>query len=603
MQDRLSFKDFYRREHQVLFDLIAKKLAQGECIDALTLSHEIKDIPELKEVNGEIYVLELLNQTYSTANISSYVEIVKEHSQRRQFKEILNYLNNHSDESNVKTLVQQAYQELAQLISTPLPEHHGIIYDKFSDIQSQAISWLWPNQIARSKVSIIAGNPGLGKSQITAYIAATVSSGGVWPVEETRCQPGGVIFLSAEDDPADTIRPRLEAVGADLSKTYLIKLVENKKGKEVKKAFNLKTDLPNLEKLLIELKDIALIVIDPITAYLGQTDSYNNAEVRGLLTPLSDLAAKYHVAIIAVSHLNKNSNQEALLRVAGSLAFVAAARTAFVVTHDPNDKKRRFLFPVKNNIAEDKDGFAFSIQSCLLEENQLSTSRVVWEEERISEDVMNLMKPPSDSEDNSVLKEAMDFLSKELAHSARTVNQLKKAANEYGLSWMSITRAKIALKIIPKKSGLTGGWVWSLPEELKKTSNEGKIIPFEKIGQILSKMVKPSEKTPNTNSLSIFEDGQANEGLSIFEDTQVFEQELNKKEDKIEQDLDSKPVVVEDAQVSESLTIFEDGQDGQIWRKGGDVDHLRQNLTNSEKPKEEDAFFIDVSDLLEGKDE
>ncbi len=474
VQDSLSFKDFYRREHQVLFDLISKKLEQGECIDALTLSYEIKDIPELKEIS-EVYVFELLNQTYSAANITSYVEIVKEHSQRRQFKEILNYLDTHLNGGSLKKLLQHAHSELAQLKLTFLPTHHGIIYERFSDIQLQAINWLWPNQIARGKVSIIAGNPGLGKSQITAYIAAVVSSGGVWPVEETRCKPGGVIFLSAEDDPADTIRPRLEAVGADLSKTYLIKLVENKKGKEVKRAFNLKIDLPNLEKLLIELKDIALIVIVPITAYLGQTDSYNNAEVRGLLTPLSDLAAKYHVAIIAVSHLNKNSNQEALLRVAGSLAFVAAARTAFVVTHDPNDKKRRFLFPVKNNIAEDKDGFAFSIQSCWLDDNQFYSSKVVWEEERVNEDVMNLMKPSSESEDNSVLKEAIDFLKDELAYSARTVNQLKKAANEYGLSWGTLIRAKIALKINPKKSSFTGGWVWSLPDELKKTSNKGRI--------------------------------------------------------------------------------------------------------------------------------
>lgn len=176
----MSFKDFYRREHQVLFDLISKKLAQGECIDALTLSHEVKSLSELKEINGENYVLELLNQTFSTANISSYVEIVKEHSQRRQFKEILNYLATHLNDGSLKKLFQYAHSELAQLELTFLPTHHGIIYERFSDIQLKAIDWLWPNQIARGKVSIIAGNPGLGKSQITAYIAAVVSRRSIW---------------------------------------------------------------------------------------------------------------------------------------------------------------------------------------------------------------------------------------------------------------------------------------------------------------------------------------------------------------------------------------------------------------------------------------
>ncbi len=405
IQEQLTFKDFYRREHQVLFDLISKKLQQGECVDSLSLSNEVKAMPELKEINGEIYVLELLNQTYSTSNIASHAAIVKSHSQRRKFKEILDYLDKHANEGDIKTLVQQAYQELEQLSCTPLPTHHGILYQKFLDIQPQSIDWLWPNQIARGKVSIIAGNPGLGKSQLTAYMAAVVSSGGVWPVEQTKCNPGGVIFLSAEDDPADTIRPHLEAVDADLSKVYIIKLVENKKqGKESKRCFNLKTDLPNLEKLLEELSDIALIVIDPITAYLGQTDSYNNAEVRGLLTPLSELATKYNVAIVAVSHLNKNSSQEPLLRVAGSLAFVAAARSAFVVAYDPNDKKRRFLLPTKNNISEDKNGFAFSIQSYRLENSQIPTSKVVWETEMVNEDVLNLMKTSDDPEERSALQ-------------------------------------------------------------------------------------------------------------------------------------------------------------------------------------------------------
>ncbi|WP_218814156.1 AAA family ATPase [Rickettsiella endosymbiont of Dermanyssus gallinae] len=475
VKEQLTFKDFYRREHQVLFDIISKKLEQGECVDNLSLSNEVKTIPELKEINGELYVFELFNQTYSISNIASHAAIVKNHSQRRKFKEILDYLDKHANEGDIKALVQQAYQELDQLIFTPLPTHHGILYQKFLDIQPQAIDWLWPNQIARGKVSIIAGNPGLGKSQITAYMAAVVSNGGVWPIEQTKCNPGGVIFLSAEDDPADTIRPRLEAIGADLSKVYIIKLIENKKqGKDIKRSFNLKTDLPNLEKLLKEisdkeLSDIALIVIDPITAYLGQTDSYNNAEVRGLLTPLSELATKYNVAIVAVSHLNKNSSQEPLLRVAGSLAFVAAARSAFIVIADPNDKKRRFLLPTKNNISEDNYGFAFSIQSCWLKDCQIATSKVVWEKETVNEDVLNLMKTSDDPEERGALQEAIDFLADLLKDRSMSVKKIKTLAHQSGHSQITLRRAKERLGIIYKKESFLGDWVWILPKEINSS--------------------------------------------------------------------------------------------------------------------------------------
>lgn len=115
VQEQLSFKDFYRREHQILFDLISKKLQQGEYVDALSLSNEVKTIPELKEINGEIYVFELFKQTYSISNIASHAAIIKSHSQRRKFKEILDYLDKQANEGDVKKLIQQAQIELNHL--------------------------------------------------------------------------------------------------------------------------------------------------------------------------------------------------------------------------------------------------------------------------------------------------------------------------------------------------------------------------------------------------------------------------------------------------------------------------------------------------------
>jgi putative DNA primase/helicase len=466
IQDRLSFKDFYRREHQVLFDLISKKLAQGEGIDALTLSNEIKEISELKETNSEVYVFELLNQTFSTANIISYVEIVKEHAQRRQFKEILNYLDTHSSESDVKTLVKQAHQEFAKLELASLPTDHSVFSQLFSDIPHQSINWLWPGRIARGKVTIMAGNPGLGKSQITASLAAIVTTGGIWPVDNIPCQIGSVIFLSAEDDPGDTIGPRLNAAGADLSKARYLKCVhtKNKQGKLLQKSFSLKTDITNLDKFLDEVQDVALLIIDPITAYLGETDSYKNAEVRALLSPLSELAAKHNLAVLAISHLNKAAGQDPLMRVSGSLAFVAAARAAFLIAQDPNDDNRRLLLPMKNNIGNDKTGLAFSIESYSLESG-IYTSRIVWENEAVEVKAHEVMSSSPDPEETSALKEAVEFLSDLLKDRPLSVKKIKTLAHQSGHSWITIRRAKEQLGIRPKKEFLSGEWIWRLPTD------------------------------------------------------------------------------------------------------------------------------------------
>jgi len=145
-------------------------------------------------------------------------------------------------------------------------------------------------------VSIIAGNPGLGKSQVTVSIAAIVTTRGHWPVDRSLCRPGDVVFFSAEDDPADILRPRLEAAGANLHGVPVLDTVNlgyTGEGHQQNRAFTLKQDLEALSMKLTELGEVAAVIIDPITAYLGDVDSHRNAEVRALLAPLSELAAQH----------------------------------------------------------------------------------------------------------------------------------------------------------------------------------------------------------------------------------------------------------------------------------------------------------------------
>lgn len=341
-----------------------------------------------------------------------------------------------------------------------------IAYRRMSDIKAQPIRWLWPGVIARGKVSMIAGHPGLGKSQLALGIAATVSSGGRWPVDGACSEVGSVLLLSAEDDAADTIRPRLEATNADLLRCYTLDAVRERKpdGKDVQRGFNLKTDLARLEALLVELGDVALIVIDPITAYLGGADSHKNAEIQALLAPLGELAARYGVAVVCVTHLNKGMNTEAIMRVTGSVGFVAVARAAYIVVRDVNDGTRRLFLPLKNNISGDQAGLAFTVEALQLP-SEIETSRVVWEDEPVHVNVDEAMASPDMNDERSATDDAIDWLRDILSVGSMKASAIFQQAGGAGFSEKVVRRAKKKLGIKPRKDAFEGGWSWSLPEQ------------------------------------------------------------------------------------------------------------------------------------------
>ena len=192
-----------------------------------------------------------------------------------------------------------------------------------SEIEPERVEWLWPGRIAVGKHTCIAGEPGTGKSQLATDIAARISMGGEWPCGEGRSPQGSVIILSAEDGEGDTVVPRLLAAEADLGRVHIISAVRT--DYKSTRGFNLQADIELLEQKIAELGDVALITIDPISSYLGKTDSHKNAEVRGVLEPLSAMAERMRVAVLSVTHFSKSgaaNTTKALHRFIGSIAFV-----------------------------------------------------------------------------------------------------------------------------------------------------------------------------------------------------------------------------------------------------------------------------------------
>jgi putative DNA primase/helicase len=369
-----------------------------------------------------------------------------------------NDLHRHAGLDAVRVCIERA-------VTAPPGEAAPVIFRRLSEVQAQPIRWLWPGRFARGKVSMIAGNPGLGKSQMTASLAAIVTTGGRWPVDGGACCAGSVVFLSAEDDAADTIKPRLLAAGADTSRCYMLDAVADRDadGAPRIRSFNLQSDLDRLAALLDRIGDVALVVIDPISAYLGGTDSHKNAEVRAVLAPLAELAARHGAAVVCVSHLNKAGGNEALMRVTGSLAFVAAARAAYVVARDKDDPERRLFLPLKNNIGNDQVGLAFKLESCELV-GGIQTSRVMWEPEPVTVTADEAMRPAEPDEERSQRDEIADWLQDLLYPGRMKSQEVQSKAKQAGFAWRSVQRAAKEAGVVVKREGFGPDTVtyWSL---------------------------------------------------------------------------------------------------------------------------------------------
>jgi hypothetical protein len=352
--------------------------------------------------------------------------------------------------------------------ATGVPSHKSpsaaLVARRASDIQRQPVQWLWPGRIARGKVTIVAGEPGLGKSQLTCAIAAAVTTGGAWPCEEGRSPSGSVIILSAEDDASDTICPRLDAAGADARRVMVVSAVKVDHG-QGRRSFNLQSDLALLESEIDRLGDALLVIIDPVSSYLGHVDSHKNAELRAVLEPLGEMAARHGVAVLAITHFNKSGSGSPNNRFIGSIAFVAAARAAFIVAADPDDKRRRLFIPTKNNVGPALDGLGFRIELIDVGDEILAPM-IVWDGP-VTVTAEEVLAPHSGSSTGPAPRrtEAEDFLRLVLAVGPLPTRRIKSEAKEAGLSWPSIRRAKESLGILASKTALDGGWVWTMPEE------------------------------------------------------------------------------------------------------------------------------------------
>jgi archaellum biogenesis ATPase FlaH len=328
-----------------------------------------------------------------------------------------------------------------------------------ADIKPELVSWLWPLRIPFGMLSEITGDPGDGKSTITADLAARATNGRDFPpMSGATGTPCPVLFLSAEDSASHTIRPRLGAANADLK---LVEVLDCVRVGDHRGPLILPAHL-ELVKAKMDRMKAKLVILDPLTAFIGSDiDANSDKDVRStLLYPLKEVAEQTGAAIVLVRHLNKGTGK-AVYRGGGSIAFTGAVRVS-LCTGKAEDGKR-YLACVKSNVGPEAKAIEYSID---FDDNG---SRVVWGPEAdITGD--DLIGPTPSGGRGERTEEAEEFLREVLKNGPVTVGRketdpgsVRSSAFKRGIKWRTVELAKGKLGVRSSKGAFSGAWMWELP--------------------------------------------------------------------------------------------------------------------------------------------
>lgn len=334
-----------------------------------------------------------------------------------------------TDTKSIDEKINQKKDLSSEKIVSELEENSNDDKDfiTFDAREPRELEFVWYPLIVKGNLNIIEGVGGTGKSFLTTWLLSAISTGAKMPFSDKNFKQGNSILQNAEDDIEGTIIPRLIANGADRKCIGYIN--------EEIKTFDVK-QLRRLELKIIKFRP-EVIVIDPLTSYLGGVNMYVANEVRDVLKPLKELAQKYNCAIVFIMHLNKNSGTSATNRTLGSVDFVSIARSVLLVTEDPQDKTKRLLIPVKTNLMKDSEKRALCYK---INDN----GSVEWIEDRgyiNADDILN-------QEESSFNKDsiARGFILGALSKGDLTATELESLVLEKGnisLKSYNITKASL----------------------------------------------------------------------------------------------------------------------------------------------------------------
>jgi hypothetical protein len=327
-----------------------------------------------------------------------------------------------------------------------------------AQVRPEPIDWLWPGHVATGKLTLIDGDPGLGKSLITLDLAARLTTGRKFPDGSACAGPGGVVLVGSEDGVSDTIIGRLQSAQADLNYVHSLDGISRAGASKGPPTFP--EDCCLLEEVIEESK-ARLVIVDPLLAFISSNVwSVNDQKVRGALAPLARVAEKTRAAMLLVRHLTKwGGGQRAIYRGSGSIGIIGSARTAFLVGRDPEQPEMRVLACTKNNLGAPPRSLGFRVVA-----DRESRPRIEWAGP-VEISAEELVQVPNYRR-GELLARAVVFLEKLLSAGPRLRDWAMRKTRAYGISSRTLDRARGQLGVISKEVREEGQnvWYWSLPD-------------------------------------------------------------------------------------------------------------------------------------------
>jgi hypothetical protein len=346
----------------------------------------------------------------------------------------------------------------------PGPNYHdesGQLGTLLSTVKPQCVRWFWPGRIPFGKLTILDGDPGLGKSVLTVDLAARATRGLSLPFEDREPgddrEPTAVVLLNAEDSLEDTIRPRLDAAGADVERVLSLDKIPDGDNDRLPVLPN---DVPYV-RIACRRMGAKLVIVDPLSAFLGSdTDTHKDQDCRRALYPLAVMAQELGAAIVVIRHLNKAAGGNPLYRGGGSIGIIGAARSGLLVARDPDNPDRRVLASTKCNLAKLPSSLAFDLSTATN-----GALRVGWIGPS-AHTAESLLAAPHNDEDRGTVNDAVEVLRVILSSGSRPAKDVKREARNAGVTERTLLRAKAILGIRSSLTGFGSGgeWRWMLPE-------------------------------------------------------------------------------------------------------------------------------------------
>lgn len=309
-----------------------------------------------------------------------------------------------------------------------------------ADVEAVAVKWLWKPYIPLGKITIIQGDPGEGKTTLALSIAAALTQGEKLPNEAESKAPVNVIYQTAEDGLADTIKPRLEAVNADCTRVLVID--------ESKEELSMTDE--RIEKA-IQQTGAKLIILDPIQAYIGaNVDMHRANEIRPVMSKLGRIAEEYGCAVVLIGHMNKAAGQKSSYRGLGSIDITAVARSVLIVGKMRDSPSKRIMTQAKSSLAPVGKSLLFEINE---------NSALEWKGEV---DITAEQFLENGGAELSKLEIATEFLLETLKNGKVSQKEIAAAASGYDFSARTLNEAKKNLKVLSIKAD--NKWYWKLPD-------------------------------------------------------------------------------------------------------------------------------------------